>query len=161
MIATIYKSTFVARGRKMFSLVTPALCFCWRKSELLKVVIRALGCPPCAGTVEWFERGPDIPKEIAAQTPSSSQSATNSRIAVLPLKIAIWTGEGWRAGCVEGAAGWKMNGRGVEAEQERRVVYTIPYPVTMLSQRRRGKGVLQGRELGARVRAFERVKGNL
>lgn len=59
----------------------------------LKVVIRALSHPPCAGTLEWFESGPDIPEEIAAQTPSSSQSATNSRIE-LPLKIAIWTGEG-------------------------------------------------------------------
>lgn len=59
----------------------------------LKVVIRALSHPPCAGTLEWFESGPDIPEENAAQTPSSSQSATNSRIE-LPLKIAIWTGEG-------------------------------------------------------------------
>lgn len=47
-----------------------------------------------------------------------------------------------------------MNDRGVEAEQERRVVYSIPYPVTMLSQRRRGKGVLQGCELGTCVIAF-------
>lgn len=69
----------------------------------LKVVIRALSRPPCTGTLEWFESGPDIPEKIAAQTPSSSQSATNSRIAALPLKIVIWTGEGWRAGCVEGA----------------------------------------------------------
>lgn len=141
----------------MFSLLAPALCFCWSKNELqlqLEVVIRALSRPPCAGTVEWFERGPDIPEEIAAQTPSSSQSATNSRIAALPLKIVIWTGEGWRAGCVEGAAGWKMNDRGVEAEQERSVVYSIPYPVTMLSQRCRGKGVLQGCELGTCVSAF-------
>lgn len=51
-------------------------------------------------------------------------------------------------------AGWRMNDRGVEAEQERRVVYSIPYPVTMLSQRRRGKGVLQGCELGTCVSAF-------
>lgn len=37
--------------------------------------------------------------------------------------------------------------------------YSIPYPVTMLSQRRRGKGVLQGCELGTCVSAFrERVK---
>jgi len=62
----------------------------------LKVVIRALSHPPCSGTLEWFESGPDIPEEITAQTPSSSQSATNSRIAVLPLKIVIWTGESWR-----------------------------------------------------------------
>lgn len=58
------------------------------------VVIRALSRLPWAGTLEWFERGPDIPEEITAQTPSSSQSATNSRIAALPLKIVIWTGEG-------------------------------------------------------------------
>lgn len=69
----------------------------------LKVVIRTSSRPPCTGTLEWFESGPDIPEKIAAQTPSSSQSATNSRIAALPLKIVIWTGEGWRAGCVEGA----------------------------------------------------------
>lgn len=56
--------------------------------------------------------------------------------------------------CVEGAAGWRMNDRGVEAEQEKRVVYSIPCPVTMLSQRHRGKGVLQGCELGTRVSAF-------
>lgn len=68
----------------------------------LKVVIRAPSHPPCAGTLEWFESGPDIPEEIAAQTPSSSQSATNSRIAALPLKIVIWTGEGWRAGVCGG-----------------------------------------------------------
>ncbi|KAI3371140.1 hypothetical protein L3Q82_023767, partial [Scortum barcoo] len=55
----------------------------------LRAVIRAPSRPPCAGTLEWFESGPDIPEEIAAQTPSSSQSATNSRIAALPLKIVI------------------------------------------------------------------------
>lgn len=62
--------------------------------ELLQVVIRAPSRPPCSGLWSGFERGPDIPEEIAAQTPSgSSQSATNSRIAVQPLKIVIWTGE--------------------------------------------------------------------
>ncbi|TNN76022.1 hypothetical protein EYF80_013785 [Liparis tanakae] len=61
----------------------------------LKAVIRAPSHPPCTGTLEWFESGPDIPEEIAAQTPnSSSQSATNSRIAALPLKIVIWTRRG-------------------------------------------------------------------
>lgn len=120
----------------------------------LKVVIRALSRLPSAGTLEWFESGPDIPEKNAAQTPSSSKSATNSRIAALPLKIVIWTGEGWRAGCVEGEAGWRMNDRGVEVGQESRVVYSIPYPVTMLSQWRRGKGVLQGCELGTCVSAF-------
>lgn len=152
-----HQSNFVVEGRETFSPLGLALCFYWRKNELrlqLKVVIRALSRPPCAGTVEWFERGPDIPGEIAAQTPSSSQSATNSRIAVLPLKIVLWTGEGWRAGCVEGATGWRMNDRWVEAEQERSVVYSIPHPVTMLSQWHRGKGVLQGYELGTCVSAF-------
>lgn len=33
--------------------------------------------------------------------------------------------------------------------------YSIPYPVTMLSQRRRGKGVLQGCELGTCLSAFQ------
>lgn len=83
-----------ARGRVSYS-------YSYSYSEL-KVVIRAPSRPPCTGTLEWFESGPDIPEKIAAQTPSSSQSATNSRIAALPLKIVIWTGEGWRAGCVEG-----------------------------------------------------------
>lgn len=73
-----------------------------------RVVIRAPSHPPCPGTLEWFESRPDIPEEITAQTPSSSsssssQSATNSRIAVLRLKIVIWTREGWRAGCLDGA----------------------------------------------------------
>lgn len=87
----------------------------------LKVVIRALSHPPCAGTLEWFENGPDIPEEIAAQTPSSSQSATNSRIAVLPLKIVIWTGEGMESWvCEGGRSGWRMSDRGVEAEQEKK-----------------------------------------
>lgn len=90
----------------------------------MKVVIRAPSRPPCAGTLEWFESRPDIPGEIAAQTPSSSsQSATNSRIAALPLKIVIWTGErDGELGVWRGPAGWRMNDRGVEAEQERRVV---------------------------------------
>lgn len=110
-----------------------------------RVEIRAPSSPPSAGTLEWFETGPDIPEEIAAQTPSSSQPATNSRIAAPPLKI-VRTGEGWRARA-EVACGWRMNDRGVEAEKERRVVYLIPYPVTMLSQRCRGKGGLQGWEL--------------
>lgn len=42
---------------------------------------------------------------------------------------------------MEGAR-WRMNDRGVEAEQERRVVYSIPHPVTMLSQQHRGKGAM-------------------
>lgn len=67
----------------------------------LKAVIRAPSRPPCTGTLEWFESGPDIPEEIAAQTPNSSQSATNSRIAALPLKIerdgelGVWRGPAW------------------------------------------------------------------
>lgn len=56
---------------------------------------------------------------------------------------------------MEGVVGWKMNDRGVEAEQERSKAYSIPYPVTMLSQRRRGKEVLQGCELGTCVSAFQ------
>lgn len=148
-------------GQRNFfsSCSSTALCFCWMKSYSysysgLKAVIRAPSRPPCTGTLEWFESGPDIPEVLAAQTPSSSQSATNSRIAVLPLKIVIWTGEGWRAVWREPAE-WRMNDRGVEAEQERRVVYSIPYPVTMLSQRHRGKGVLQRCELGTCVSALQ------
>lgn len=62
-------------------------------SGKLRAVIRAWGRPPCTGALERFERTPDIPEEIAAQTASSSQSALNSRIAAPPLKIGIWTGE--------------------------------------------------------------------
>lgn len=65
---------------------------------------------------------------------------------------------------MEGETEWTMNDRGVESEQESRVVYSIPYPVTMLSQLHRGKGVLQGCELGTCVSAFrerERMKENL
>ena len=86
----------------------------------LRAVIRAPSHPPCSGTLEWFESRPDIPEEIAAQTPSSSQSATNSRIAVLLLKIDIWTGEGRRTGCVDGARcmedEWQRTGSGAEEE---------------------------------------------
>lgn len=121
------------------------VCAGWRVScSGLNVVIRAPNRPPCTETLEWFESGPDIPEEIAAQTPSSSQSATNSRIVALPLKIVIWTGEGRRTGCVDGEwmiEEWKPSRKGG--------LYSISYPVTMLSQRRRGKGVPQGRESGS------------
>lgn len=54
----------------------------------------------------------------------------------------------------------RINDRGMKAEQESRVVYSVPNPVTMLSQQCRGKGVLQGCELETCV-SFERLKVNL
>lgn len=57
---------------------------------------------------------------------------------------------------------WRMNDRGLEAEQERRLVYSIPYPETMLAQWRRGKGVLQGTSVSAfRERVKKKMKEDL
>ncbi|KAK2842529.1 hypothetical protein Q5P01_012729 [Channa striata] len=83
------------------------------------------------------DRRPDTQQQpVSNKFQNSSAAAKNSHLDRRGM-------ESWA--CGGGAAGWKMNDRGVEAEQERSAVSSIPYPVTMLSQQRRGKEVLLGR----------------
>lgn len=48
-----------------------------------------------------------------------------------------------------GPAARRASDRGVEAEQQTRVVYSIPRPETMLAQWCRGNGVLRGTDVSA------------
>lgn len=95
----------------------------------LKVVIRAASPVRLVpGLSSGLRVGQTFQKRSPPRHPAAASQQQNSRIAALSLKIVMWTGEGWSAGCVEGAAGWRMNDRGVEAEQERRGRF-IPFHI--------------------------------